>query len=144
MAGRSSLAVLILLTAGARAQDGGKAALDRLGSLPKPAQQSDLDTVTLASAHRERAESMQQRTDGLWQSWLVSVCEGCGEARQPFTDRDGANYLRKLRAGQPEQVPSRPRFTYHYPAGGRVPRADNISADLSNENIDQIRRDPNR
>lgn len=144
MPGKSSLAALILLCASAEAQDGGKAMLDRLSALPKPAQQSDLDTVTLASAHRERAESMQQRTDGLWQSWLVSVCEGCGEARQPFTDRDGADYLRKLRAGQPEQVPGRPRFTYHYPAGGRVPRADNISADLSNENIDQIRRDPNR
>ncbi len=144
MPGRSPLAALILLTAGAQAQDGGKAALDQLGALPKPAQQGDLDTFALASAHRERAESMQQRTDGLWQSWLVSVCEGCGEARRPFSDRDGADYLKKLRAGQPEEAQGRPRFTYYYPAGGRLPRPDNISADLSNQNIDQIRRDPNR
>lgn len=144
MHGRSWFGALILLSAGAQAQDGGKAVIDQLGALPRPAQQGDLDTFALASAHRERAETMQQRTDGLWQSWLVSVCEGCGEARRPFSDREGAEYLRKLRAAQPEQAPSRPRLTYYVPPGDRVPRTDNISADLSNENIDQIRRDPNR
>jgi hypothetical protein len=144
MHGRSSLAALILLTAAAQAQDGAKALLDQFDSLPKPAQQSDLDTFALASAHRERAESIRQRTDGLWQSWLVSICAGCGEDRRSVTDREGAEDLRTLRIGQPERGPARPRFTYYVPADGRVPRPDNISADLSNENIDQIRRDPNR
>ncbi len=55
--------------------------LDELRALAPPAQQGDLNTGDLASAHRERAKSMAEKTDGLWQSWLVSVCEGCGDQK---------------------------------------------------------------
>ncbi|UIY45778.1 hypothetical protein [Methylobacterium radiotolerans] len=55
--------------------------LDELRAAAEPKKQSDLDTFELASAHRERAESVQEKTDGLWQSWLVSVCDGCGDQK---------------------------------------------------------------
>jgi hypothetical protein len=120
-------------------------ALDRLQALPKPAAQKDLNTFDLASAHRERAASMEEKTNGLWQSWLVSVCEGCGPDGRRFTDQSGEAYVRRLRAQQDRNAADRPRYTYSYPSGGdRSARIDNVASHLTNENIDQIRRDPNR
>ncbi|GJD58899.1 hypothetical protein [Methylobacterium dankookense] len=119
-------------------------ALDRLQALPKPAAQRDLNTFALASAHRERAASMEEKTNGLWQSWLVSVCEGCGSDGQPFTDLSGEEYAKRQRAQQDRGPATRPRYTYYYPSRGDRMNVENIAVNLKNENIDQIRRDPNR
>lgn len=124
---------------------GNQQALDKLQALPRPTEQGDLNTSQLASAHREQAASMQEKTNGLWQSWLVSVCEGCGSDRRPFTDRDGDEYLKRLRAKQASGTTEKPKYIYYYPAGGeQKAKPSNIAVNLSNESIDQIRRDPNR
>jgi len=123
----------------------GHRVLDELRTSPKPVEQGDLNTFTLASAHRERAASMEEKTNGLWQSWLVSICQGCGSDRMPAADRDGLIYAKKVREQQGRAPTGKARYTYFYPtrmlrSGNRQMMADN----LSNENIDQIRRDPNR
>jgi len=69
---------------------------------PATKQQADLDTMALASAQRERARSMEERTSGLWQSWLGSICQSCGEApRRPFVP---PGVLEAERAAQNRQV----------------------------------------
>ena len=109
----------------------------------EPQKQSDLDTVALASAHRERADSVQERTTGLWQSWLVSVCDGCGDRKpakvmkledwpyrgSPATTGSIVHKALPM-AARPEAKPiaSRPRGT--------------LEADLSPENVGSIRRMP--
>lgn len=107
----------------ASAEPPGRAPLAPSG--PVPRQADDLDTVKLASAQRERARSVDERTTGLWQSWLVSICEGCSNLPpaeqhvQAVARRDAA-----LRATQPR--PDRQR----------------AATDLSNEALNQIRSMP--
>lgn len=117
----------------------------RAARLPtgEPTQQSDLDTVALASAHRERAESVQEKTTGLWQSWLVSVCDGCGDQKPakalkvedwPYRDAPvttgSISHTAHPVAAHPDAKPParRPRGT--------------LEADLSPDNVDSIRRMP--
>jgi len=54
---------------------------DARSTVGEPGQQPDLDTVALAAAHRQHAASVEEKTNGLWQSWLVSVCDGCGDQK---------------------------------------------------------------
>jgi hypothetical protein len=111
--------------------------LDELRTLAKAPQQSDLDTLPLASAHREQARSAQEKTDGLWQSWLVSVCDGCGDQKP-------------ARALRLEDWPNRQAAAVaveHRPPATRMRTADtaprrSLAADLSPENVTHIRRMP--
>lgn len=130
--------------------EGRNGQLDARGGRPdmrpavgEPRQQSDLDTVALASAHRERAESIQEKTTGLWQSWLVSVCDGCGDQKpakalkledwpyRPAPVTTGSILHKALPvAARPDAKPPGPR------------RRGTLEADLSPENVDSIRRMP--
>lgn len=120
--------------------------LDELRALAPPPQQPDLNTVDLASAHRERARSVEEKTDGLWQSWLVSVCEGCGDQKparslryEEWPDRGAPLTTGSFRRGASDRTsaPSRGIRTAHASAGS-------LGADLSPENVDSIRRRPAR
>lgn len=119
--------------------------LGELRTMAPPQQQSDLNTVQLASAHRERAKSVEEKTDGLWQSWLVSVCEGCGDQKparalryEEWPDRNvpvttgsiEQNSATKANPVNDQPVSARSRGT--------------LEADLSPANVDSIRRMPAR
>lgn len=138
------LVAAALPAAQAAAQDGGRSMLDKLRAAPAPEQQRDLDTMTLASAHRERAESIEQRTSGLWQSWLVSVCEGCGPERRSYSDRDAQELMRRA-ADDSAKRQGEKKYLYSPPSRpARASASGSIYSDLSTNNIEQIRRDPNR
>ena len=118
--------------------------LNELRTAPTPKQVDDLDTMQLASAHRERAVSMDEKTNGLWQSWTTSVCRGCGNTppyqdtvRNDFTNRKGLAGL-NAEAGPGKQQRSALQKVQPEPS------KRNLYTDLSNENIDQIRRMPGR
>lgn len=64
------------------AQSLSTAVLDEIHALPKPKQQTDLDTTRIVSIRREMAPSAEERRGGLWQSWIVAVCNGCGVGNQ--------------------------------------------------------------
>lgn len=139
------LSGLIFVIIPAFAQDVDVARLKELEAASKPRQQTDLDTFKLASAHRERADSMREKTNGLWQSWLVSICEGCGPERKPYFKRDASQFStkavsnavadqgRSLDIAKIAAAPSQKRKSIV-----------TIAADLSDSNIDQIRRTPNQ
>lgn len=114
--------------------------LDALAALPKPKQRTDLDTYKLASAHRERAETMQEKTDGLWQSWIVSICEGCGPQMLSYKQRalDAGMKREAATSERPAsaEVRSRPVIVQR-PTRPKIAR---IYADLSAEGLDRIRR----
>ncbi|WP_336488523.1 hypothetical protein [Methylobacterium nigriterrae] len=100
----STMALIALAStaSGALAQTRDPKLLDDVPRAPATKQQSDLDPLTLASAQRERARSVEERTSGLWQSWLVSICQGCGEApRRTFVP---PSLLQAERAAQNRQV----------------------------------------
>ncbi len=118
--------------------------LDELRMTAEPQRQTDLDTVALASAPREQAKSMEEKTTGLWRSWLTSVCDGCGDQKP-------------AKALKPEDWPMRDKLATtgsvdHKSAQDKVqPDAikrvrfrsrDSLAADLSPENIGTIRRMP--
>lgn len=114
--------------------------LDELRTLAPPKQQADLDTLPLASAHREQARSAQDKTDGLWQSWLVSVCDGCGDQKparhlklEDWPDREAA--MAPSAADHGRTPPTRVR-------AAATPPHRSLAADLSPENITGIRRMP--
>lgn len=78
------------------AQEGpANAVLDQLHAAPRPKAQPDLDTVQLAAAHRERAASHDERTNGLWQSWVVAICKGCGVRERQHSDQDVKELVRR-------------------------------------------------
>ena len=83
----AAAATLMFVMGPSFAQDDNNARLEELEASTKTPEQTDLDTFKLASAHREKAGSMREKTNGLWQSWLVSICEGCGPERQPYFKR---------------------------------------------------------
>ncbi len=62
--------------------------LDELRAAPIAKAQSDLDTTQLASARRERETSVSERTNGLWQSWVVAICQGCGVRERQHSRQD--------------------------------------------------------
>ena len=74
----------------ASAQSSMSAKLNELRALPIPKQQNDLDTMKIVSVKREVALSTEERTSGLWQSWLVSVCNGCGRNQRTVAEIDAA------------------------------------------------------
>lgn len=127
------------------AQDMDVARLKELEAASKPPQQTDLDTFKLASAHRERADSMREKTNGLWQSWLVSICEGCGPERKPYFKRDASQFSEKA---APNAVADRGKSSDMGKVAVARPQKRNsvitIAADLSDNNIDQIRKTPNQ
>ncbi|WCS28896.1 hypothetical protein LOK46_32410 (plasmid) [Methylobacterium sp. NMS14P] len=120
--------------------------LDELRAATEPKKQSDLNTFELASAHRERAESAQEKTDGLWQSWLVSVCDGCGDQKSAKARRleDWPNRNAPLTTGAvgTKVVPEQVRRAEMRRAEARHHGA--FEADLSPEHVDSIRRMPQR
>jgi hypothetical protein len=61
-------AALLFVMRPSFAQDSDNTRLRELEASAKPMQQTDLDTFKLAFAHRERAESMREKTNGLWKS----------------------------------------------------------------------------
>lgn len=90
------LAILAFAGLPAMAQEGPrKAILDELNAAPKPRGQNDLDTRQLASAHRERAPTLEERTNGLWQSWVVAICQGCGVQEQLHSKKDVEDLMGK-------------------------------------------------
>lgn len=118
--------------------------LDELRIATEPKKQSDLDTVALASAHREQAKSVEEKTNGLWQSWLVSVCDGCGDQKpaKALKVEDWPNRSVPMTTGSVDQ--KAPSAKAHHSEANRaeVHRHASLEADLSPENVDAIRRMP--
>jgi hypothetical protein len=137
--------VLIFVTGSSLAQESDGARLNELEASTKPAQQTDLDTFKIASAHREKAESMREKTNGLWQSWLVSICEGCGPERQPYFKRSPTQVSEKA-APKPAILQNKsndtPKITAIQPQ--KRSRIVTVASDLSDSSIDQIRRAPSQ
>ena len=131
--------------ANAQAEPDSKVALEELRTAPKPKQQTDLDTIQLASAHRERAESVQEKTNGLWQSWLVSICQGCGPNQKSTKEiyRDSL----AVRGGAPGTGPSVDTAEVARPPQASAPERrraqSSLAGDLSPANVSSIRRMPN-
>ena len=116
--------------------------LNELRAAPEPKQQPDIDTLQLASAHRERAESVEEKTNGLWQSWTISICEGCGNTpsyRKTVAD-DFANRKRLIDEGSASATAREaPRRALRNKPEGYGRR---LYATLSPEAVGQIRRMP--
>ena len=138
------IAAMISLPAGAQPSEGttadkvdGEADLRALNAAPKPTPQNDLSPETIASAHRERASNEDERTSGLFQSWLVSICQGCGVIRQP-------PYARVKALFGEATVPARPRTAEREPAPAParkvVVKVSRDDADLLPEGLGGIRQ----
>jgi hypothetical protein len=145
MGSLSAAAILICVMGPSFAQEADNARLKELEASAKPMQQTDLDTFELASAHRERAESMREKTNGLWQSWLVSICEGCGPERQPYFKRRPTQISEKA-TSKPDVAQNKPSDMPKTRATQTHRRSSviTIASDLSDSNIDQIRRAPSQ
>ena len=118
--------------------------LDELQTAAKPKQQSDLDTVALASAHREQAKSIEEKTNGLWQSWLGSVCDGCGNQKQARALKLEDWPLRNvpLTTGSVDQTAPVAKVNHAEAKRVDVRHHGSLEADLSPENVGSIRRMP--
>ncbi|KAB1068732.1 hypothetical protein [Methylobacterium planeticum] len=117
------------------------AKLNELRAAPEPKPAKDIDTLQLASAHRERAESVREKTEGLWQSWTTSICEGCGDTpsyrktiEKDFADRKGIAGLNSGAVASGPQAAPRQEPLEQF---GR-----RLYTDLSPESVGQIRRMP--
>ena len=141
----AAAATLIFVMGPSFAQDDNNARLEELEASTKPSQQTDLDTFKLASAHREKAESMREKTNGLWQSRLVSICEGCGAERQPYFKRRSSQVSEKA-APKPAIVRGKSNDTPKIAAiqPQKRSRVITVASDLSDSSIDQIRRAPSQ
>ena len=128
------------------AQDPEIAKLNEVEAQGHTKQQTDLDTYKLASAHRERAKSLEEKTNGLYQSWLVSICQGCGmDVRPAARDLKNKDFPMRdvpLTTGASESKTKKPENAEHAAASGRRERHTSIAADLSPGNVDAIRRQP--
>jgi hypothetical protein len=120
--------------------------LEQLQSAPQPKQQSELDTVALASAHREQAKTVEEKTNGLWQSWLVSVCDGCGDQKpaKALKLEDWPKRDVPITTGSVDQKAPSTKAHHSEAKGVEVRHHGNLEADLSPENVDSIRRMPQR
>ena len=118
--------------------------LDELRTATEPQKQSDLDTVALASAHREQAKSVDDKTSGLWQSWVVSVCEGCGDQKpaKALKLEDWPKRNAPLATGSVDPKAPAAKAGHADAKGVEVRRQSSLEADLSPQNVDQIRRMP--
>jgi hypothetical protein len=141
----AAITVLLFVTGPSLAQKSDGARLKELEASTQPPQQTDLDTFKIASAHRERAESMREKTNGLWQSWLVSICEGCGPERQPYFKRSPTQVSEKA-APKPTVVQNKSNDTPKIAAIQPQKRSliVTVASDLSDSSIDQIRRAPSQ
>ena len=116
---------------------------DEVSTATEPKKQSDLDTVALASAHRERAESVREKTNGLWQSWTVSICDGCDD-QQPYKRRRLEDWPVRnvpMTTGSIDKAPPVKRPHAEAKRSDIHPHGT-LEADLSPENVDSIRRMP--
>lgn len=111
----------------ADAQQTGRIPIEPSSSGPAPKQATDLDTLKLASAHREKPQSMDERTNGLWQSWLVSICQGCVDLPP------GAQHVQAVARRDAEES--------RRSASARINQRS-AQNDLSTEALDQIRSLP--
>lgn len=120
--------------------------LDELRAAAEPKKQSDLNTFELASAHRERAESAQEKTNGLWQSWLVSVCEGCGDQKpaKAYRYEDWPNRKAPMTTGSVGTKVAPEKVRHPIRKRAEAPHHGAFEADLSPEHVDSIRRMPQR
>ncbi|SEG71628.1 hypothetical protein SAMN04488144_15310 [Methylobacterium sp. 190mf] len=120
--------------------------LDELRAAAEPKKQSDLNTFELASAHRERAESAQEKTNGLWQSWLVSVCEGCADQRpaKAYRLEDWPSRGALLTTGSVDKKIAPDKVRHSTVKRAEVRQHGAFEADLSPEHVDSIRRMPQR
>jgi hypothetical protein len=120
--------------------------LDELRAGAEPKKQSDLNTFELASAHRERAESAQEKTNGLWQSWLVSVCEGCGDQRpaKAYRLEDWPSRGSPLTTGSVDKKTASDKVRHSIVKRAVARHHGAFEADLSPEHVDSIRRMPQR
>lgn len=116
--------------------------LDELRTAAEPQKQSDLDTVALASAHREQAKSVEEKTNGLWQSWLVSVCDGCGDQKpaKALKLEDWPNRNVPMTTGSVDQKAPSTKAHHSEAKRAEVHHHGSLEADLSPENVDLIRR----
>ena len=144
----SLMVIALLLTTGpVAAQDKSIAKLNELEALGKPKQQDDLDTYKLASAHREQAKTVDEKTNGLFQSWVVSICQGCGADLKPvremkakeFPDRNvpmTTGAIDTNRKPQVTKLAAVPESRKHLHTSA--------AADLSPEGLEAIRSMPRR
>ena len=118
--------------------------LDELRTATEPKKQSDLDTVALASAHREQAKSADERTNGLWQSWVVSVCAGCGDQKPAKALKLEDWPLRNipLTTGSVDRKVHSEKARQAEAKRVEIRSHGSLEADLSPENVDLIRRMP--
>ena len=87
---------------------------------------------------------MRQKTNGLWQSWVVSICEGCDD-QKPYGTRRLEDW--PARRGRYTTGPADSKAagsSVHHVESRRaeVRRHGSLEANLSTENIDAIRRMP--
>jgi len=139
------MASLLCMTHSAQAQERGQVVIDELRTSGKHEKPSDLDTLKLASAHREQSASMAEKTDGLWQSWLVSICQGCGADRHQFSQKDVDEVVARSRSQQANGggQPAKPRLTYQGRSRPDAKSRTTSRDDLSTGSIETIRQDPN-
>ena len=122
--------------------------LNELHAAPRPEQQGDLDTFKLASAHREQAKSVDEKTNGLFQSWVVSICQGCGvDVKPPAKELKAKDFPpRDVPMTTGAIDPGRKAEASTQAAAPEVRKQSPITtaADLTPGNIDAIRQKPRR
>ena len=120
----------------------GNVQLDELRTATEPKKQSDLNTIALASAHRERAASVQEKTDGLWQSWVVSICDGCGDQKPARLSRYEEWPRREvsLTTGSVDRKAPSEKVRQTEVKRAESRHHSSLEADLSPEKVDAIRR----
>ena len=118
--------------------------LKELQSAPLPKQQPDLDPVALASAHREEAKSMEEKTNGLWQSWLVSVCDECGNQKpaKALKVEDWPSRDAPATTGSVDQKAPAAQASHTEAKRVEIRHHGSLEADLSPEKLNLIRRMP--
>lgn len=99
----------------------GQAVLNELNAAPIAKKQSDLDTTQLASAHRDRAASAEEKTNGLWQSWVVAICQGCGVRERQHSRKD-VDELVARSAAQTKPTPTTQTPVARMPVAPRIVR----------------------
>ena len=143
----SAVSIALLVVGGsAYAQDADMTKLEELRTTGRPRQQGDLDTVKLASAHREQAQSIDEKTDGLFQSWLVSICQGCGVDVQPRARAERAEDAPRrsvpMTTGAVDPGAGKPEGAKPAAAPDRRSAHTTVAADLSPGTVSALRRMP--
>ena len=146
MRSSSALFIALLLASGpVAAQDEATAKLDEVEATGKPKQQDDLDTFKLASAHREQAKSVDEKTNGLFQSWVVSICQGCGADLKPAIELKAKDFPNRNVPMTTGAIDASKKLGVTKQAAAPEPRKQlrtSAAADLSPEGLEAIRRMP--